>query len=210
MTLMRKADAVSRRPFRVLGPVTPTSYDEGVPTLLSVRDSGATHAHAVTGVTRPHFRPKLSPVSQSRAARVMEELRALNRSQPLHNPRDGRRGHVCRRVAGNKHPKHMSVPCTHQVRWSRNYRPRSRLPRRPSSFARNPCSPHRVSATVGEHLRYRSAHRRADRGFLAATGLRFACPRGQNPHGGHALSPCVPVYNTTRRKSLGLFTVSAQ
>ena len=66
--VIRKADAERRRPFRVLGRVTPTSYDEGVPTLLSVRDSGATHAHAVTGVTRPHFRPKLSPVSPSRAA----------------------------------------------------------------------------------------------------------------------------------------------
>ena len=80
-----KADAESRRPFRVLGPVVATSCAEGVHRWLSVRHSRATHTHAATTVTRPHFRPKLSPLSQSRAARVIEELRPLNRSQPFRN-----------------------------------------------------------------------------------------------------------------------------
>ena len=62
-----------------------TSCDEGVHTWLSVRHLRATHTHAVTAATRPHFRPKLSPLSQSRAARVIEELRPLNRSQPFRN-----------------------------------------------------------------------------------------------------------------------------
>ena len=62
----------------------PTSYDERWPVGLSVRLSRATHSGAVTAATRSHFRPKLSPLSQSRAVRVIEELRALNRSQSLH------------------------------------------------------------------------------------------------------------------------------
>jgi hypothetical protein len=60
-----------------------TSWNEAVNTRLSVRHSRATYTRAVTALTRRHFRPKLSPLSQSRAARVIEELRALNRSQPL-------------------------------------------------------------------------------------------------------------------------------
>jgi hypothetical protein len=73
------------RPFRVLGPVVATSEDEGIDSRLSVRHSRATHTGAANAVTPPHFRPKLSPLSQSRAARVIEELRALNRSQPFRN-----------------------------------------------------------------------------------------------------------------------------
>ena len=42
---------------------------------------------------------------------------------------------------------------------------RNRLPRRPSSSAADPRLPRRVSATAGEHLRYRSAHRRVDHPF---------------------------------------------
>ena len=62
-----------------------TSCAEGVHTRLSVPHRRATHIHAFSAATQPHFRPKLSPLSQSRAARVMEELRPLNRSQPFRN-----------------------------------------------------------------------------------------------------------------------------
>ena len=48
------------------------SCDKGVHTGLSVRHSRATGIVPITAVTRPHFRPKLSP----HAARVMEELSA--------------------------------------------------------------------------------------------------------------------------------------
>jgi hypothetical protein len=73
-----KADAESRRPFRVLGPVVPTSCAEGFHRRLSVHRSRATHIHAVTVVTSAHFRPKLSALSDSRVARVIEELRAIS------------------------------------------------------------------------------------------------------------------------------------
>jgi hypothetical protein len=61
-----------------------TSQDQAVRSKVSVRHSRATHTHAVTAVTWPHFRPRLPPLSQSRAAQVMEGFFSLNRSQPLY------------------------------------------------------------------------------------------------------------------------------
>jgi hypothetical protein len=61
-----------------------TSCDESPKVALSVGRWRATHMHSATTATPPHFRPILSPLSDSRAARVMEELFSLNRSQPLH------------------------------------------------------------------------------------------------------------------------------
>ena len=100
--VMGKADVQRRWPFCVPGPVLAMSCDEGVRGTVSVRHSRATHTHAVTAATPPHFRPKLSPLSPSLAARVMEELRALNRSQPLRASPVGLRGHV-RRLAAAKY-----------------------------------------------------------------------------------------------------------
>jgi hypothetical protein len=73
-----------KRPACLLSPVFAGSCDERVHAGLSVRHSRPTGAHPTKTITRPQFRPKLSPLSESRAVRVMEGLRSLNRSQPLH------------------------------------------------------------------------------------------------------------------------------
>jgi hypothetical protein len=69
-----KADAERRRPFRVLGPVVATTCDAALNIALSAGRSRATHTRAVTAATRRHFRRKLSPLSTSRAVRVIVEL----------------------------------------------------------------------------------------------------------------------------------------
>ena len=57
-----------------------TSCDEGLNVAISVDDSRATYTHPAIAATRPHFRPKLSSLSDARAAWVMEELRPLGRN----------------------------------------------------------------------------------------------------------------------------------
>ena len=61
-----KADAESRWPFRVLRPVVATGCAEGVYVAVSVRHSRATRAGRTVVPKWHHFRPKISPLSQSR------------------------------------------------------------------------------------------------------------------------------------------------
>ena len=70
--VIRRAGVQRRWPLRVLGPVLATNYDDGLPVALSVIDSRATPLGRPSSATEADFRPKLSPISESRAARVIE------------------------------------------------------------------------------------------------------------------------------------------
>ena len=80
-----RAGVQRRWPLRVPGPVLATSYDEALPVALSVIDSCATHLGRPSSATEADFRPRLSPISLSRAARVIGCCERLNRSQPFRN-----------------------------------------------------------------------------------------------------------------------------
>ena len=139
---------------------------------------------------RPSPRPRMSP------AYTAEQEYTAKVAGPVHKTPN--EVHYVRPAANGQprfeplHHGHAVHPCPAAGRSGRrSWGPahlRNRLPRRPSSSAAAPHSPRRVSATAGEHLRYRPAHPRVDRPFPNPF-LRRSRLLGHYPRRRHALSP---------------------
>ena len=85
--VISKAGIEKRECSRGVWPTLATTCDDAARRVVSVDDSRATHGGPTSAVARPRFQSKLSPVSKSRLAWVIEELFPLNGSQPFrHSP----------------------------------------------------------------------------------------------------------------------------